>query len=488
MKYFQILRQYAAWLIIAGLVGAFFGSYDHVRALLGGGRVGGGPATNSGHSSRQPTSMNNSGLKLWLPFNGDANDSSGNSHNGTVSNATLTGGKFDQAYNFVPASASYVQVADTADLNPSNITVAAWFNTNSINTFQIIANKGDGATDANSSYELHIDATSHVQFWAQDGTGWVKADDPATVSASIWHLAVGTYDGSNVKLYVDGTLRKTTAGSFTLKNDTNPLRIGQLNSGAFVFNGKIDDFRAYNRAIDLTEVQQLYRASDPINCDQACIGWWKLDETSGQTVTDSSSGGNNGTLGATSSVAGDDPSLTSGGLVFQGSYNFDGVDDFVNIPHTAALDAYPITVEAWYNTGNVSRDVGIVNKLSRGSNNGWHLGDELGFLRAYYFVDSSNKVGSSGLSGPATAADGNLHYAAFTVDSSGGKLYFDGRLVDSQSWVGTPGATTTTVPVTFGKYENHVDFLSGNIDGVRVYNRALPDYEIYEHYLAGKQS
>ncbi|MFX8852561.1 LamG-like jellyroll fold domain-containing protein, partial [Acinetobacter baumannii] len=72
---------------------------------------------------------------------------------------------------------------------------------------------------------------------------------------------------------------------------------------------------------------------------------------------------------------------------------------------------------------------------------------------AWYFRDGSNYVwdGGLGISGGAIA-DGQWHHIAFTVDNTGGKLYVDGALRSGLPWTGAPGAASTTVPLSFGRY------------------------------------
>ncbi len=113
------------------------------------------------------------------------------------------------------------------------------------------------------------------------------------------------------------------------------------------------------------------------------IGQWRFDEGSGTTAVDSSGSGHDGTL-----VGG--PVWTTGRLG-QG-LSFDGVDDRVDVAHAADLDAYPLSVAAWFKTSSGSGVRGIVGKYVAGSYNGYNLFLNDGSLCAWYLRDDSNYV------------------------------------------------------------------------------------------------
>jgi hypothetical protein len=67
----------------------------------------------------------------------------------------------------------------------------------------------------------------------------------------------------------------------------------------------------------------------------------------------------------------------------------------------------------------------------------------------------------------------------FIVDASGGRLYVDGTLRTTQPWTGTPGATTTTQSLSLAQYPGSASpGLSGRLDDVRIYNRALTSSDV----------
>ena len=93
--------------------------------------------------------------------------------------------------------------------------------------------------------------------------------------------------------------------------------------------------------------------------------------------------------------------------------HFDGTNSYVNIPHAAALDAFPLTITAWIRTFRSARLYdGIVNKYSPGSGNGYSVHVYNGRLSAWYFRPgglASVYPGDPGLDG-GYVADGEWHH------------------------------------------------------------------------------
>jgi hypothetical protein len=83
-----------------------------------------------------------------------------------------------------------------------------------------------------------------------------QAIGTTNVTDGNWHYLMGTYDGANLKLYVDGVLESNVAVAATPLTGNNPLYIGSLN-GSFKFNGSLDELNIWNRALSATEITSL---------------------------------------------------------------------------------------------------------------------------------------------------------------------------------------------------------------------------------------
>jgi len=189
-------------------------------------------------------------------WNGTADevaDSTGNGNDGTATNGvtTVAGGKFGRAGNF-DAVDDYINVPHDSSINPSGaISVALWAKSNNAtwNTNNALASKRD-------AYMLApVNATKQVRFYIYTTT-WYYTSYTTTADITQWHHYAGTYDGANIKLYIDGSLVASTPLTGAINTDTGPLTIGRDDGQSAYFYGQIDEVAIYNRALSGTEVTE----------------------------------------------------------------------------------------------------------------------------------------------------------------------------------------------------------------------------------------
>ena len=80
----------------------------------------------------------------------------------------------------------------------------------------------------------------------------------STNSQGVWYFFTYTYDGTNAKIYKNGTLLNTVAKSWNTLNNSNIFKLGIGVGGEFLFNGAIDDFKIFNNALNDNQILQLY--------------------------------------------------------------------------------------------------------------------------------------------------------------------------------------------------------------------------------------
>jgi len=221
----------------------------------------------------------NDGLVAHYPFNGNADDESGNGHDGTVNGAQLTTDRFgnpDSAYHFDGVN-DFIDCGndDAFELGGSGA-VSVWVSPN-INTESgvVISKDGSGYNDDLAiGFDPHPVAGKDFSFTFNRT---VERDIPflsTNVETGRWTHVVSQWDSSGMKLFVDGAL--IAENSKVCKLDANgiPLYIGQMQEIRF-FDGDIDDIRAYDRALSAAEIQDLY------NEDNSNDSWWSASPTSG---------------------------------------------------------------------------------------------------------------------------------------------------------------------------------------------------------------
>ncbi len=181
-------------------------------------------------------------------------DISGNSNNGTISNATWsTAGKFGKALSFNGTNAS-VSIPDSSLLDlTTGMTIEGWVNpaaSGGFRTMMVKERPGDLVYGLYSSSD-----TNRPQSQVTVGGTARLLNATATIPSGSWTHLAATYDGTTQRLYVNGTQVSTLAISGTILTSNSPLKIGGNSIWGEWFAGLIDEVRVYNRALTATEIQ-----------------------------------------------------------------------------------------------------------------------------------------------------------------------------------------------------------------------------------------
>ncbi|MEK6302973.1 MAG: LamG-like jellyroll fold domain-containing protein [Acidobacteriota bacterium] len=186
-------------------------------------------------------------------------------------------------------SNAYVSVPNSTSLNITGpITVEAWIKTNSTSQQGIVERYGSGT---NGGYALRLASGGTLQFFTLiGGNSFDYIQSTVAVGTGAWHHVAGVFDGSQLRVYIDGTQRGSKSSTFAPGTGTNTVKIGARGDDAAAkFNGLIDEVRitagvvytgGFVPAVDLTAIT-------------GTRGLWKFD---GQTTSDSSGNNNVGTL------------------------------------------------------------------------------------------------------------------------------------------------------------------------------------------------
>jgi predicted phosphodiesterase len=160
----------------------------------------------------------------------------------------------------------YEAVPSNTSLQPINYSIAAWFKTNPDNpTDTYIINKGGVGGEnpgQNMNFGLFMTRGEKIKGGFETMTGEdYFVNSSSSYEDGLWHYAVLTYNGSTLKLYVDGieVAATPTGGAVPDNTGRDPVVIGATSRGLDkYFTGNIDEVRIWNRAITSTEVADQY--------------------------------------------------------------------------------------------------------------------------------------------------------------------------------------------------------------------------------------
>jgi flagellin-like protein len=421
-----------------------------------------------------------------------AADSSGKGNNGKFSGETFNdgtlgstpnsddndpsrvGGKYGKALSFNGVN-NYVTIPDSTNLRlKQSWTLETWayWKTTGIN--QQFIHK-------DNTYLLGY-VWNNIEVSFHDGSNWQSLYTTSPPSSNTWHHIAGTFDGTYLKVYVDGVLNNTKGPLTTSPTIANgAVYLGYLNpSGTRWLNGTLDEVRIYNRSLTQAEIQADMQSSMPITPPVASYSF----EESGQYVNDSH--------------------IWIKGK-FGNALNFDGSDDYVNVGNYSVLNSRTndFSISAWFKTnGKVDNWYTDWQHLIyyKDTNN---MGDR-GLL--FGIGGKQTAVGWSGWPGQVVCFvlgectsycmslastsrydDGNWHYAVCSIDRDrNGVLYVDGQQVatiDVSPWSGHDynSIYNANIGTDAWQYER----FNGTIDEVQLWNRSLSADEVQLEYKMG---
>ncbi len=155
----------------------------------------------------------------------------------------------------------YVDAGNDASLGiGAAITVEAWVNPilpHGDNIGSVVSKRGGNT----AGYWLYLNSSNVPSFTIN---GWDIGDKIITASAAVsgWSHIVGSYDGSNLYIYVNGVKKTQSTTQSSIGVDSTNLEIGKLpGSNNYNYNGLIDEARVYNRALSESEIQAIYNAT-----------------------------------------------------------------------------------------------------------------------------------------------------------------------------------------------------------------------------------
>ena len=218
----------------------------------------------------------------WLANEGSGStlvDSSGSGNNGGLQgNPTWVTGQHGQAIRF-DGSGDYAVVPDASSLDISGaITMAAWVRPEKLATQYLVKKATNGGTNG---YELSLSSAGKVfvrfnQLTSGD-TFRVNSTSSYPTNGTTWMHVAATYDGTTMKVYVNGVEEGSLAGPASIVTNNLGLGIGAQPDGVSQLQGAMDDVHLYNRALSLAEIQALASTSNGSSAENDFNGDGKSD-------------------------------------------------------------------------------------------------------------------------------------------------------------------------------------------------------------------
>ena len=259
-------------------------------------------------NARKELTGSEANLSLYYNFDtvtetSTVNDQTANNNDGTISGAVYSnsvpftvGADQDVSGLFFDGSGDYVSITDSASLSlTSSITLECW---------------AKASTGAGSSGYISKDQSSNRE-WSlvNNGIGGTfqsivrtsggnsEATSTQLLVAERWyHLAATWTSGSGTKLYIDGILEATgTTVTGTINSTAADVWIAGVQSANY-FKGTMNDIRIWN--VERTQTQLIDKAHEKLSgSESGLVGYWKADDVSSATLTDSTANANTGTFG-----------------------------------------------------------------------------------------------------------------------------------------------------------------------------------------------
>ncbi|MFK5878164.1 MAG: LamG domain-containing protein [Flavobacteriaceae bacterium] len=416
-----------------------------------------------------------SSLIAYYPFNGNANDESGNANNGTANGATLTTDRFgvaNSAYYF-DGSSNYISIPDSPNINiqtGESFTISYWIKHNATNVGKYMISKYMGSIGVDPSYGLGTGSAGNSYSWFEFTAGnGIENRGTATLTDNNWHNITTVFkSGESVTIYVDGVLdiSNPTSYSGSIIN-TNNLTIGCNANLTRFYNGSIDDIKIYKKALSEIEI---------MNEVNGLVAFYPFNGN----ANDESGSENNGTVnGAT---------LTTDRFGNANSaYYFDGVDNYIQCLFPGPLETTSRTISFWAKTnivtssyGNVALSYGIVTtSFDYGARFDVCINSKANGLAVGLGGGELNKAFDN--------SDGNWHYYTVVFDNSIGSnltdilFYADGNLLTTTAAYNNVNPVIHTkdeYPIHIGMLYGYGRYFTGSIDEIKIYNKALTATEI----------
>jgi hypothetical protein len=430
------------------------------------------------------------GLVAHYEFEGNAIDSSGNGNGGTENGGvTYTAGVTGQAASFDGVD-DYIEVVNPVNFDTSlSVSGFYYLNSSANNTWYALFNK-DNYCQANGTFGASYNkSTNQIRLYNGDNCLGIRTIN-YNFQTDTWVNITFSYNGVTFKTYINGGLIDSFPYSLPISDEAN-LYIGVNPNpstsfpATYFWDGLMDEIRIYNRALSVSEIQQLGLAS----LSSGLVAHYEFEGNANDSSGNGNDGTENGGVTYTSGVSGQ-------------AASFDGVDDFIR-NEGISINSAEMSFSAWVKPQDIPSWYRSIVSLHSGENGYIDNGDKNISL---WTNSNSSFLGlyapENGTTGEAVEAlpsleTGKWHHVSYVRTNTLKKIFINGVEVStsrndvthSNPLVFTNGLIDIGAPNYYGSGNGWSSNgrgdakWKGDIDELRIYNRALSESEIQE--LAG---
>jgi hypothetical protein len=167
-------------------------------------------------------------------------------------------------------TSSFAVVDDPAPFDLDAFSIAAWVKLQHTSGSQVFVNRGT-AGGLFTMYLLDGNVRMLVEY--ADGQ-YTHANTPAP-PANRWVHYLGTYDGQQIRLYVDGELVSTTAAAGRIPRSDARLYLGALAPDTRVLDGQLEDIRIWDRTLSADQAAQVARGDAAASLQEGLVAHWQ---------------------------------------------------------------------------------------------------------------------------------------------------------------------------------------------------------------------
>jgi hypothetical protein len=446
-----------------------------------------------------PNYVPTNGLVGWWPFNGNANDESGNGNNGLVNGPSLTSDRFGnagKAYSFSGQNGVDIQVPASPSLQPTAaLSLSIWVRVQNSSGWQnFVCKRYQYTTDPFNSYIIgeysadgnQYNPNSNERYFGgaltSNSLSSVGAIDGQNRSLNEWRNYTLTYNGQKIRLYHNGSIVSENDGSGPIQYSNLPLFFGTTSLDNQNFIGDLDDIALYNRALSQQEITALYQGGNtsnscsvlPANLQQGLKGYWPFCGNANDESGNDCNGIVNGAL------------LTNDRFGMPNhAFQFSGNSRIILNDNSGALNLRTdLTISLWAKMEfpNSGYQAFVWRGDSQGEHDPYTMGCE--FNNVIFRRDVSDGSQINKTEAPLNNYNPNdWIYLTLTFSSSTGKtkFYFNGNSVLEVLKPNSINYETINMITQFGSVENFSSF-NGLLDDIAIWNRALSAEEISQLY------